>query len=176
MATRDEGSAAISRATDAIGEGLVSFELVLYASVGLLLGLAGVLILGGTVSGLVRGIGHRHAAVDVAVLVLDRVLLALIVGELLYTLRFVVRTHEIAVEPFLYIGLIAVVRRILYIGLIAVVRRILIVTAQFERSPQTGRALTNTLLEFGLLGLMVPSLAAAVWLVRRSKSVDAALA
>jgi uncharacterized membrane protein (DUF373 family) len=164
MATRDEGSAAISRATDAIGEGLVSFELVLYASVGLLLGLAGVLILGGTVSGLVRGIGHRHAAVDVAVLVLDRVLLALIVGELLYTLRFVVRTHEIAVEPFLYIGLIAVVRRIL------------IVTAQFERSPQTGRALTNTLLEFGLLGLMVPSLAAAVWLVRRSKSVDAALA
>jgi uncharacterized membrane protein (DUF373 family) len=163
MATRDEGSAAISRTTDAIGEGLVSFELVLYASVGLLLGLAGVLILGGTVSGLVRGIGNRHAAVDVAVLVLDRVLLALIVGELLYTLRFVVRTHEIAVEPFLYIGLIAVVRRIL------------IVTAQFERSPQTGRALTNTLLEFGLLGLMVPSLAAAVWLVRRGKRVDVAV-
>jgi uncharacterized membrane protein (DUF373 family) len=164
MATRDEGRASISRTTDAIGEGLVSFELVLYASVGLLLGLAGVLILGGTVSGLVRGIGDRHAAVDIAVLVLDRVLLALIVGELLYTLRFVVRTHEIAVEPFLYIGLIAVVRRIL------------IVTAQFERSPLTGRALTNTLLEFGLLGLMVPSLAAAVWLVRRSRRVDTAVA
>ena len=64
------------------------------------------------------------------------------------------RTHEIAVEPFLYIGLIAVVRRIL------------IVTAQFERSPQTGRALTNTLLEFGLLGLTVPALAAAVFLIR----------
>jgi hypothetical protein len=29
----------------------------------------------------------------------------------LYTLRFVLRRHEIAVEPFLYIGLIAVVRR-----------------------------------------------------------------
>ena len=122
--------------------GLVSFELVLYASVGVLLGIAGVLIIIGTVSG--PRDRRRDGAVDVAVLVLDRVLLALIVGELLYTLRFVVRTHEIAVEPFLYIGLIAVVRRIL------------IVTAQFERSPQTGRALTNTLLEFGLLGLMVP--------------------
>jgi len=163
MGARDEGSAAVARGTTAISEGLVSFELVLYASVGVLLGVAGVLIIVGTVSGLVRGIDHHDGAVEVAVLVLDRVLLALIVGELLYTQRFVVRTHEIAVEPFLYIGLIAVVRRIL------------IVTAQFERGPQTGRALTNTLLEFGLLGLMVPAMAAAIWLVRRSRRLEPAM-
>ena len=90
-------------------------------------------------------------------IVLDRILLALIVAELVYTLRFVIRTHEIAVEPFLYIGLIAVVRRIL------------IVTAEFERGPQTGRAATNLLLEFGVLGLLVPGLAIAVFLVRRSR-------
>jgi uncharacterized membrane protein (DUF373 family) len=151
----DRGLLGISRATDAIGEGLVSFELVLYAAVGLLLGAAGVLILVGSVSALVRAVSDGSGAVDTGILVLDRVLLALIVGELLYTLRFVVRTHEIAVEPFLYIGIIAVVRRIL------------IVTAQFERSPQSGHALTNTLLEFGLLGVLVPSLAVAVFLVRR---------
>ena len=149
------GIGQISRTTDAIGEGLVSFELVLYASVGLLLGAAGILILVGSVSVLVRAVADGHGAVDAGILVLDRVLLALIVGELLYTLRFVVRKHEIAVEPFLYIGIIAVVRRIL------------IVTAQFERSPQTGHALTNTLLEFGLLGVLVPALAVAVFLVRR---------
>ena len=160
---REKGTRLVAATTDAIGEGLVSFELVLYASVGLLLGIAGILIIGGTVSGLVRDIGHRHSAIDVAIVVLDRVLLALIVGELLYTLRFVVRTHEIAVEPFLYIGIIAVVRRIL------------IVTAQFERAPQSGRALTNTLLEFGLLGLLVPALAAAVFLVRRSRRLEPAL-
>jgi uncharacterized membrane protein (DUF373 family) len=158
MSARDQASGRILRATDAIGEGLVSFELVLYASVGVLLGVAGVLILVGTVSGLVHGLRDNAGAVDVGVLVLDRVLLALIVGELLYTLRFVVRTHEIAVEPFLYIGLIAVVRRIL------------IVTAQFERSPLAGRALTNTLLEFGLLGLAVPAIAVAIFLVRRSST------
>ena len=161
-ATREHASDRILRATDAVGEGLVSFELVLYASVGLLLGVAGILVLGGTVSGLVHGVRHGHGAVGIAVLVLDRVLLALIVGELLYTLRFVGRTHELAVEPFLYIGLIAVVRRIL------------IVTAQFERSPLAGRALTNTLLEFGLLGLTVPALAAAVFLVRRGRPTPVA--
>ena len=148
-------SGSISKTTDAIGEWLVSFELVLYASVGLLLGAAGVLILVGSVSSLVHAVSEGVPAVDTGIRVLDRVLLALIVGELLYTLRFVVRTHEIAVEPFLYIGIIAVVRRIL------------IVTAQFEQGPQSGRALTNTLLELGLLALLVPALAAAVWLVRR---------
>jgi uncharacterized membrane protein (DUF373 family) len=163
MDVRDTGGSIVARGTNAIGEGLVSFELVLYAFVGLLLGVAGVLILVGTLSGLAHGLGHDRGSVDVAIFVLDRVLLALIVGELLYTLRFVVRTHEIAVEPFLYIGIIAVVRRIL------------IVTAQFERSPQTGRALTNTLLEFGLLGLLVPALAVAVFLVRRSRKPEPAL-
>ena len=143
--------------TDLLGRGLGSFEVVLYASVGVLLAAAGVLVLVGTASGLIREIDRGGAAVDVAVLVLDRVLLALIVGELLYTLRFVVRTHEIAVEPFLYIGLIAVVRRIL------------IVTAQLERGAPAGRALTNILLEFGILGLLVPALAGAVLLVSRSR-------
>jgi uncharacterized membrane protein (DUF373 family) len=145
------------RLTEFLGRGLTTFEVVLYASVGLLLGAAGILVLAGTASGLVRELHHGAGAVDVAVLVLDRVLLALIVAELLYTLRFVVRTHEIAVEPFLYIGLIAVVRRIL------------IVTAQLERGAPSGRALTNVLLEFGILGLLVPALAVAVYLVSRSR-------
>jgi uncharacterized membrane protein (DUF373 family) len=159
MTSGDPGTSRVSitRWTDTIGEGLVSFELVLYSAVGLLLGLAGILILAGSVSALVRSVGDGRGAVDVGILVLDRVLLALIVGELLYTLRFVVRTHEIAVEPFLFIGIIAVVRRIL------------IVTAQFERKPQTGHALTNTLLEFGMLGLLVPALALAVFLVRQRR-------
>jgi uncharacterized membrane protein (DUF373 family) len=162
MSAQSEPVGQISRLTNAIGEGLVSFELVLYASVGLLLGAAGTLILVGSVSALVRAVADGHGAVETGIVVLDRVLLALIVGELLYTLRFVVRTHEIAVEPFLYIGIIAVVRRIL------------IVTAQFERGPQTGRALTNTLLEFGMLGVLVPALAVAVFLVRRNRSLPLA--
>ena len=140
-----------------VARGLGSFELVLYSAVGVLLAIAAALVIAGTISGMLRQLGDRAGAVDVAVVVLDHVLLALIVGELLYTLRFVLRTHELAVEPFLYIGLIAVVRRIL------------IVTAQFEGGHLTGRALTNLLLELGVLGLLAPALASAVFMVRRSR-------
>ena len=155
---RPNGTGDRNALTEQLGRGLGSFEVVL-GRVGRssCLVAAGILVLAGTVSGLVRELHRGAGAVDVAVLVLDRVLLALIVGELLYTLRFVVRTHEIAVEPFLYIGLIAVVRRIL------------IVTAQLERGAPAGRALTNILLEFGILGLLVPALAGAVFLVSRSR-------
>ncbi|MHB8469025.1 MAG: phosphate-starvation-inducible PsiE family protein [Gaiellaceae bacterium] len=138
--------------------GLVGFEALLYAAVGLLLAAAAVLVLVGTVHELAHGISTGRGAVDTAVNVLDRVLLTLIIAELVYTLRFVLRTHEIAVEPFLFIGLIAVVRRIL------------IVTAQFERPPAGGRALTNLLLELGLLGFLALALSAAVYLVRRGRS------
>src|SRR4051812_9932115 len=135
---------------------LGSVELGLYIAVGLLLAVAAALILAGTLANVVDQIRGSLSAVDVAVLVLDRVLLVLIVGELVFTLRYVLRTHEIAVEPFLYIGMIAVVRRIL------------IVTAEFERGDLHGRALTNILLELGLLGVLAPALALAVFLVRRS--------
>lgn len=116
------------------------------------------LVLAGTVHELVHGLSSGRGAVNTAVTVLDRVLLTLIIAELVYTLRFVLRTHEIAVEPFLFIGLIAVVRRIL------------IVTAQFERPPSGGRALTNLLLELGLLGFLALALAVAVYLVRLGRN------
>ena len=84
-------------------------------------------VLVGTVHELYHGIQSSAGAVDTGVTLLDRILLLLIIAELAYTLRFVLRTHEIALEPFLFIGLIAVVRRIL------------IVTAQLERIPSGGR-------------------------------------
>ena len=138
--------------------GLIGFEAILYGTVAILLGAAAVLVLVGTVHELAHAISIRAGAVDTGVTVLDRVLLLLIIAELAYTLRFVLRTHRIAVEPFLFIGLIAVVRRIL------------IVTAQFERLPASGRGLTNFLLELGLLGFLALALSIAVRLVSRPGS------
>lgn len=148
------------RAAESYGAALGTVELLLYIAVGLLLAVAAVLILGGTFANLVDDLNDGPSAVNLAVTVLDRVLLVLIVGELVYTLRYVLRTHEIAVEPFLYIGMIAVVRRIL------------IVTAEFERGTNSGRQLTNVLLEFGLLGILAPALALAVFLVRRARASE----
>jgi hypothetical protein len=98
-------------------------------------------------------------AVDVGVVVLDRILLTPIIAELGYTLRFVVCTHAIAVEPFLYIGLIAVVRRIL------------IVTAQLERGPAPGARPPTSCSSSGARAAR-PALAVAVQLVRRSATPE----
>lgn len=143
--------------TSLLPSGIRGFEVLLYAAVALLLAAAAVLVLVGTVHELAHGIATGSGPVNIAVTVLDRILLTLIIAELVYTLRFVLRTHEIAVEPFLFIGLIAVVRRVL------------IVTAQFERPPSGGRALTNLLLELGLLGFLALALSTAVFLVRRGR-------
>ncbi len=142
-------------------QGLVRFEVLLYGAVAILLAAAAVLVLVGTVHELAEAISSGAGAVQTGVTVLDRVLLTLIIAELVYTLRFVLRTHEIVVEPFLFIGLIAVVRRIL------------IVTAQFERLPAAGRALTNLLLELGVLGFLALALAVALALVRRYRTETA---
>ena len=147
-----------SRSLDrSLFKGLVGFEAFLYGAVALLLATAAVLVLVGTVHEIAHAISTSAGAVGTGVAVLDRILLLLIIAELAYTLRFVLRTHKIAVEPFLFIGLIAVVRRIL------------IVTAQFERLPSGGRILTNFLLELGLLGFLALALAIAVRLVSRAE-------
>src|SRR5947209_923529 len=79
---------------------LMASEEALYLIVGVLLLVAAGFVVVGTVSGLVAAVRHGRTAVDTGVVVLDRILLALIVAELLHTLRFVVLRGELVVEPF----------------------------------------------------------------------------
>lgn len=130
------------------------FESILYGLIGLLLVVAAALILIGSVQAIANAIAARNSPADIAIIVLDRILLTLIVTELAYTLRIVIQTHEIAAEPFLFVGLIAVVRRIL------------IVTAQFEGTIPD-HALNSLLLQFGMLGFLALSLSIAIYLIRR---------
>jgi len=131
------------------------FEVVLYGIVALLLTAAAILVLIGTVEAITKALTTGMAALEGGVLVLDRIMLILIVAEFAYTLRVVIEKHELSAEPFLFIGLIAVVRRVL------------IVSAKFEQ-PQTDAQLHNLLLELGMLGVLVLGLAAAIFLIRRS--------
>ena len=78
-------------------------EELLYITVGLLLLAAATLILIGTISGFVNSIRTHQSAVNIGVVLLDRILLTLIVAELLHTLRYVVLRGEIVVEPFLFV-------------------------------------------------------------------------
>lgn len=142
--------------TTGVRNSLMGIEETLYIVVGLALLAAAVLIVVGAATGVVDAINTHQGALNTGIVLLDRILLMLIVAELIHTLRFVVLRGSIVVEPFLFVGLIAVVRRVL------------IITAELERQNLGGHALTNELLELGLLGFLALALAVAIYLVRRS--------
>jgi uncharacterized membrane protein (DUF373 family) len=74
----------------------------------------------------------------------------------LNTIGIVVREREIVAEPFLLIGLIAVVRRIL------------LVTAEAEQTVGTQKFL-NLVLELGVLTGLVIALSGALYFTRRAE-------
>ena len=89
--------------------------------------------------------------------ILDRVLLVFILVELLYTTRIIRQEHGIIIaEPFLLVGLIAVVRRIL------------LVTAQIEEARGT-QEFQNLLAELGVMAGLVVVLTSALFLLRRTR-------
>ncbi len=147
---------------DRMRAGLGGVETSLYVVVGVLLIAAGALILFDTVKTGIDGLGRALPAADVGLRVLDRVLLLLIVAELLYTLQLVIARGEIAAEPFLFIGLIAVIRRVL------------VITAETEKLPLGGRELTNFLLELAILAGLVLAIGLAVYLLRRGAAAERA--
>ncbi len=91
---------------------------------------------------------------ETALVVLDRVLLIFIFAELLNTIGVTIRESEIVAEPFILIGLIAVVRRILA------------VTVDIEQSLGTPK-FEDLILELGVLTALVLALAAALYFTRR---------
>lgn len=95
-------------------------------------------------------------ALQVSLEVLDKVLLIFIFAELLGTITTIVRENEVRAEPFLLIGLIAVVRRILA------------VTISIERSLGTPE-FEDLLYELGVLTLLVGALAGALYFLRRAE-------
>jgi uncharacterized membrane protein (DUF373 family) len=131
-------------------------ESTILAVAAALLVVAATFTLVGTVVDLIEGSDSR-AITDAGVFLLDRVLLLFIITELLYTLRLVDRRGRILVEPFLFIGLIAVVRRIL------------VVTAETDLK-QGRAALTDFLIQIGALGALALVLALAIYLLRGSSA------
>jgi uncharacterized membrane protein (DUF373 family) len=134
--------------------GVTGLQDMLYIVVAILLAAAAVLVIVGTVKGLVDTVG-RGQELEVGLLLLDRILLLLIIAELAHTVALGLYQGRIFAEPFLLIGLIAVVRRVV------------VVTASVEHIP-SGQALTNLLLELGVLAALAVAFGAAIYLLRQS--------
>jgi uncharacterized membrane protein (DUF373 family) len=113
-----------------------------------------VLIIGGEVLHEIV-VGLQSGSIEAALKILDRVLLLFIIAELIYTLRISLARSQLILEPFLIIGLVAVVRRIL------------IATAQVEQWLVAERDIAPLLYELGALAGLVLSLAIALSLARK---------
>ncbi len=94
-----------------------------------------------------------------ALSVLDSVLLIFIFAELLSTISTIVKEREIVAEPFLLIGIIAVVRRILA------------VTVSIEQSLGTPE-IRDLLIELGVLTALVVALSVALYFNRKANQSD----
>jgi uncharacterized membrane protein (DUF373 family) len=128
-------------------------QTLIYVVVAVLLLVAGAFVLAGTVIDIFEGSDSRPIA-DTGAFMLDRVLLLFIIGELLYTLRLIDASGRILVEPFLLIGLIAVVRRIL------------VITAEVEGG---GPQLNDLLIEIAALSGLVLVLTISIYVLRHSR-------
>jgi uncharacterized membrane protein (DUF373 family) len=142
------------RPTAALQAGVGAAENAIYLVVAALLLTGAAFTVVGTIADLVEGSSSRPIA-DVGVFLLDRVLLLFIIAELLYTLRVVNFSGRILVEPFLFIGLIAVVRKVL------------IVTAEAQ---EPGAATTGFLVQIGALAGLALVLSLSIHLLRPSSA------
>jgi uncharacterized membrane protein (DUF373 family) len=84
--------------------------------------------------------------------------LIFIFAELLSTVGTIVREDEVVAEPFLLIGLIAVVRRVLT------------VTAEIEQSLGTPE-FESLVLELAVLTVLIIALSGALYFIRRSERI-----
>jgi len=130
--------------------GLEHAQDVIAVTVGvLLIALAVVLLIAGIVDFADGAYGHVSAAAE---RLLDQVLLVLILVEIVHTVVLSLRAHRLVAQPFIVVGLIAVIRRILLdltpgsnaslstaelavlLAMVAVFVAGLIVVSRFERS------------------------------------------
>lgn len=97
-----------------------------------------------------------------AVEILDGLLLIFIFVELLYAVRVSLRSHEIVVEPFLIVGILAAIKEIVVLSVEA--------ATLLEKGPEFSRAAV----EIGVLGgvVLVLSVAAFVMRVRTREGAE----
>jgi uncharacterized membrane protein (DUF373 family) len=135
-------------------------EDIVYVGLGALLAVSALILLAS--STVTFGRELLHGTLPGAIIgLLDHLLLALMIVELLYTIQVSFRAHALVPEPFLIVGLVAATRRIL------------VVTAEFgnvqERSEAVFRA---SMIELGVLTAMIVGLVASL-LMLRNKHPDA---
>ncbi len=141
-------------------------ETVIYSVLGILMAAAGVLAILGALPLFVEGIKDISGTTAILQLI-DRLLLVLMLVELLHTVRISIRSHSLVIEPFLIIGLIAIIRRILVV---------ILHSEKFSGdalwTPDVEAHFRASMIEAGVLALLVAVLIASIFVVRKTRSQE----
>ena len=141
-------------------------EVAIYAILAILLTATAVAALADGAMSLWSGIRTLSMSAQ-AFEVLDHLLFVLMLVEILHTVSISIRSHILVTEPFLVVGLIASIRRVLVITLEA--SSLTKAGAWASGSESIFRA---SMLELGLLGLLILILVFSITLLRRSASMQ----
>jgi len=136
-------------------------ETAVYMALGVLLAAAALLALSGTVPLFRTGI-RDFTGTTVIFILIDRLLLVLLLVELLHTVRISVRSHVLVIEPFLIIGIIAIIRRTLVLTLQAEG-----FTQNMHWSDDVQANFRASMIEGCMLALLLVVLVASIYVIRK---------
>jgi uncharacterized membrane protein (DUF373 family) len=143
------------------GDVLSKAEVVIYSVLAVLLFITALVTIANAGKMLWDGIGHWTIATE-TLNVLDQLLVVLMLVEILHTVRISIHSHYLVTEPFLVVGLIATIRRMLVITLEAAN-----LTKAGTWSPEISSIFRATMIELGLLGVLILILVFSITLLRR---------
>ncbi len=130
--------------------------------IGVVLVVLAVLMLGGAIMAVIHSAQEGHIREE-AIEILDSVLLVMMTMEIVYTVAISLEAHALVAEPFLIIGAIAAIRRML------------VITATSTKDEHTApEVFRNTLLELGLLALIVVTMAVSIYILKRASAITSA--
>ena len=132
-------------------------ERIVLTLIAVVLVVLAILLLGSSVVSMVQSV--RDGTVrDLAIDILDGVLLVMMTMEIVYTVTLSLQSHKLVAEPFLIIGIIAAIRRTL------------VITAESTKLELTNPdAFRSTLIELALLALIVGVMSGSIFVMRRSQ-------
>ncbi len=144
------------------GDYLTRAETGIYSILAVLLCITALAAIVGAGKQLWDGLSHWPFALE-TLAVLNQLLIVLMLVEILHTVRVSIRSHFLVTEPFLVIGLIASIRRILVTTL-----EMATLSKEGKWAADGASVFRASLIELGLLGLLVLVLVYSITLLRRA--------
>lgn len=138
-------------------------EHAISVSIGVILVIATLLVLTGTIAHMSSAIREWPETENVFQIV-DKLLFVLMLVEILHTVRASITSMQLAVEPFLIVGLIATVRRILVVTL-------QMSSGTSATSGHPAPTFDHAMIELGVLAGLTLVLITSVYIARRSQAI-----